>query len=355
MANQNTKERSTTEQPFAIEFGKSGGSAPQGGYGDVSATIRSLDGFSGTAILSAVARNAAGHAASGVAVTVMPKTVRVTPDAPGHATVRIAYAHRARVGRYRFGVTATVTSVDAGVSAEVRTPISSGGEASLPNYLKKLPLAARADIDQRTEAQTVDYTAPGAEGIEVHIEEITPPTSPKATKAASKVGDHAARNPVTSAKKAVPATSGVGATVKLIDVPYIPQYAPQHCGRASQCMILATSGYAPRSQGYASWRKFQARHPLELGTVKLGDSRYEGYQKYDLEPIARSIEQGHAAIVYTDIYGGHIFVLMGYDRVHRLFYARNTFGDGKPVTSMDAFRREYSGCRVVRWLLEAVT
>ena len=79
---------------------------------------------------------------------------------------------------------------------------------------------------------------------------------------------------------------------------------------------------------YLKHHKLQ-RTSGEFSCVHLANWTHKPFQSTDvdddklLRSIVASLKAGHPSIVYTNVYGRHIFVIVGYDECHKLFYANN--------------------------------
>lgn len=110
-----------------------------------------------------------------------------------------------------------------------------------------------------------------------------------------------------------------------LDVPFIKQAADNYCGRASQAMVIAFFDI----KNLAKYQDPQFQLPSNMG---LKDTTVQDYTKKNyhwanpsLDEVINSINKGFPAIVYTDLYGQHIFVLTGYDESTQTFWANDTF------------------------------
>lgn len=105
-----------------------------------------------------------------------------------------------------------------------------------------------------------------------------------------------------------------------MDVPFIDQRQYGWCGRASQAMIIAFFDHANLSK-YDSYQ-FLRSHPLSENTMQDFTKKNYRYGNPSLDTIVNSLSRGYPAIVYTDIYGQHIFILTGFDGER--FWANDT-------------------------------
>lgn len=107
---------------------------------------------------------------------------------------------------------------------------------------------------------------------------------------------------------------------KVSNVKWIHQAKSDWCGRSSQAMLV---NYWKPGTG-ADTKKFQVAHGLNgFESVKrLTGKPYIGSKPTSLDAVARSVEAGNPALLYTKIYRqegnptvhpGHIIVLTGYD------------------------------------------
>jgi len=122
-----------------------------------------------------------------------------------------------------------------------------------------------------------------------------------------------------------------------MDVPFIKQYESGWCGRAAQAMVIAYFDRANLAK-YSSY-DFISTHRVMADTVKRMSGKNYQYGNPSLDQVIASLNKGYPAIVYTDLYGQHMFVLTGYDGT--TFWANDTFGTearSKNMQTMDGVK-----------------
>ncbi len=112
-----------------------------------------------------------------------------------------------------------------------------------------------------------------------------------------------------------------------MDVPFIDQRNRGWCGRASQAMVIAffDRGNLPKYDSLA----FLSDHLLSDATVASFSHQNYHYARPSLDAVINSLASGYPAIVYTDFYDQHIFVLTGYDPATETFWANDTFSSAE--------------------------
>lgn len=105
-----------------------------------------------------------------------------------------------------------------------------------------------------------------------------------------------------------------------MDVPFIDQRQYGWCGRASQAMVAAF--FDPSNFSKYDSYQFLHDHPLNENTLQQLTKKNYRYGNPSLNTVINSLKNGYPAIVYTDIYGQHIFVLTGFDGTR--FWANDT-------------------------------
>lgn len=127
-------------------------------------------------------------------------------------------------------------------------------------------------------------------------------------------------------------------------VTYVHQDAPKHCGRASLAMLrLKENPHANIYDDPGGGLRMLSPNAVSnlLPDYTTIDPHGLAAKEDALREVGASINEGHPAMVKTDIYGDtHIFILTGYDPKAEQFTATNTFvssangGDPQGMTMM---------------------